>query len=372
MRTLPTIIVVVACIAAATVELPVTRGGEPSSQPVSSASSGGSTNAAKMMLAPSKITPDCRKSIDKGTQWLMAAIRRDGTVGPDIGQPPDLGCTAIVGLALMSQGTTPQGGTHQTTIKRIVHAVVQMIAKLPKGDDPARAQTLIQSKIGRNADFFLAALFLSQALGEGVDTDQDGTIRKTLERLVHIISRSQGKDGTWGDQSWAPILGTVLGWESLRASHSCGLKVEASAKAAGEALLGKLKNLAPDTGEWMHDFYKHASSIRVLYALDLDKEQAFKECVRRVLKSAREDPRVFKQAGGEEYLSFFLVTECMLQGQDESWKAWYPLVRDKLMEIQNADGSWTGHHCIRDRTFCTAAALLTLQAPDLNMPISGL
>jgi len=28
--------------------------------------------------------------------------------------------------------------------------------------------------------------------------------------------------------------------------------------------------------------------------------------------------------------------------------------------VQNADGSWSGHHCITGRTFCTAAALNVL------------
>ena len=31
-----------------------------------------------------------------------------------------------------------------------------------------------------------------------------------------------------------------------------------------------------------------------------------------------------------------------------------------LNRIQNDDGSWTGHHCITGRTFCTSTALLVL------------
>jgi hypothetical protein len=47
-------------------------------------------------------------------------------------------------------------------------------------------------------------------------------------------------------------------------------------------------------------------------------------------------------------------------------------VRDKIIRVQNADGSWTGHHCITARTFCTAAAMLTLQATNLYIPASDL
>jgi hypothetical protein len=80
---------------------------------------------------------------------------------------------------------------------------------------------------------------------------------------------------------------------------------------------------------------------------------------------------MFAQAGGEEYITFYLVTECALRLRDDSNAvAWYPFIRQKLVQIQNADGSWSGHHCITSRTFCTAAALLTLQSADQYLATS--
>src|SRR6185295_19959138 len=52
----------------------------------------------------------CRWAIERGTAFLLRAMRRDGGVGIDPGQRPDLACTAIVGLALLSQGNTATGG----------------------------------------------------------------------------------------------------------------------------------------------------------------------------------------------------------------------------------------------------------------------
>jgi hypothetical protein len=43
-----------------------------------------------------------------------------------------------------------------------------------------------------------------------------------------------------------------------------------------------------------------------------------------------------------------------------------------VIRVQNRDGSWSGHHCITARSFCTSAALLTLLAPNLFLPISNL
>jgi hypothetical protein len=316
------------------------------------------------------VTPECQKSIDRGTDWLLSVMRPDGMVGADMNQPPDLSCTSITGLALLSQGNTALGGKHATELRKVTDAVLLMLKWLPSREREKRGITLVQRKIGYNADRFLAAIFLSQLLGDAHDAE--GEVREALDRLVLEISQAQGKDGTWGDESWAPVLGTVLGWESLRSANSCGFEVNASAKRAGDALLEKLKVSMDHRESWMHDFYKDASSIRVLYSTGYQQEAAFKKCVARTIKFAKTDERPFTQAGGEEYLAFFLVTECMLHGKEPEWQAWYPTVREKIMKRQNDDGSWTGHHCIVDRTFCTAAALLTLQSAHYSLPISNL
>jgi len=317
-----------------------------------------------------QISPRGKKAIDRGTRWLLSTMRPDGMIGADAEQRPDLSCTAIVGLSLVAQGNTPHGGPHSKELLKVLNATLIMSDWIPRGENRYKEITLVQRKIGLNADRFLAALFLSQVLGEGGDADED--IRRTLEKLVGDICREQGKDGTWGNESWAPVLGTVLGWESLRAANSCGLKVDASATSAGEALRNHLQKSMERRDGWMHEFYKDASSIRVLYSMGYRQDPVFRDCVQRTLEFAQKDDRPFRLAGGEEYLAFFLVTECFLQRPDPQWQAWYPMVSEKIVDRQNTDGSWTGHHCITNRTFCTAAALLTLQSAHYCLPISNL
>ena len=93
-------------------------------------------------------------------------------------------------------------------------------------------------------------------------------------------------------------------------------------------------------------------------------------CLEDALTAVTKDNTPFTQAGGEEYLAFHLITETMLQKGGREWRLWYPTVRDKMLKVQNADGSWTGLHCITSRTFCTAAASLVLTAPNRYLPIS--
>jgi len=329
----------------------------------------GSSHPSAAPAKTSVMTAECRIAVARGTKWLMSALHRRG-VGVDVNQPPDMSCTAIVGLALLSQGNTSSGGTHSRELRQILDLILNRIDELPDNYHP-EAHTLIHRKIGKNSDLFLSALFLSQMLGDSGSSDRE--IRRCLEKLVRFISEGQGKDGTWGNDSWAPVLGTVLGWESLRASNSCGLKIEASAELAGKALLERLKAEQNSPNEdWMHKFYKEAASIRVLYSMGYRNDPIFEEAVTRVVDFVQSDTRPFIQAGGEEYLAFSLITECLIQNPRDSWKPWYPSVSKKLIRVQNGDGSWSGHHCITARTFCTAAAIMTLQAPDRCLPISDL
>ena len=76
-----------------------------------------------------------------------------------------------------------------------------------------------------------------------------------------------------------------------------------------------------------------------------------------------DDPRFvagFGNNGGEEFLSFMNIGESLLVKGGEEFAKWDKAMTENLNRIQNADGSWSGHHCITGRTFCTAAALLTL------------
>src|SRR5207249_3198638 len=54
----------------------------------------------------------------------------------------------------------------------------------------------------------------------------------------------------------------------------------------------------------------------------------------------------------------------------ESWQKWMTRMTKNLIRAQNADGSWTGDHCITGRTFCTAAALMILTIDTASHPIA--
>jgi hypothetical protein len=315
-----------------------------------------------------EFTPASEKAVKKGDEWLLKTMQSNGGCGVDLGQTPDIGCTSMVGLAMMAQGNTPIEGPRSREIRKIVHFLLNKVENMPNDDITPENGTQLQNKIGRHAHSFFAALFLAEVLGEGYDPEP---VRQALRKVVGAIVATQTPEGHWGNQSWAPTLGTVMGWVALRASHYAGIKVGNSPETTAQHLKQQMStSLAQETGSWMHTLYKNATGVRVLFALGEENEPVAKKAFADVLSLVKRDNTAFSQAGGEEFLAFHLITETMLQKGGEDWKTWFPVVRDKIVQVQNADGSWTGHHCITSRTFCTAAAILVLTSPNRYLPIS--
>jgi hypothetical protein len=76
----------------------------------------------------------------------------------------------------------------------------------------------------------------------------------------------------------------------------------------------------------------------------------------------------FGNNGGEEFLSYMNLSETLFVQGGAQWKEWDQKICATIEKAQNQDGSWSGHHCITGRTFCTSAALLTMLADRTPLP----
>jgi hypothetical protein len=76
----------------------------------------------------------------------------------------------------------------------------------------------------------------------------------------------------------------------------------------------------------------------------------------------------FGSNGGEEFLSYMNIAESLVVKGGDQWKRWDDQMTANLNRVQNGDGSWSGHHCITGRNFCTSTALLVLMADRTPVP----
>ena len=68
----------------------------------------------------------------------------------------------------------------------------------------------------------------------------------------------------------------------------------------------------------------------------------------------------FGSMGGEEFFSYLNISDSMKRVGGDAWSKWHADITQKIVGLQNSDGTWAGHHCITGRVAMTSAAILNL------------
>jgi hypothetical protein len=323
--------------------------------------------------------------------------------------------TCMACLAFLRAESTPAAGDFAGPMKR---GVAFICSEVERADGPSlwvtRVRgTRLQSKIGTYIDTFLAALLLAEVKNCMGSEEEEVRVDAALRKVLGKIEKHQRGDGTWDNKGWAPALGQRLAGKALnKAAQKGGVVSDAArrrveedamgrynAKASGgygafagrgsagvdlygaAAAVGNLKD-SNETNEPLEKAARErlktattereAQSARAEIARYASARKALKDATATLARRV-EDPRFvsgFGSNGGEEFLSYLSISEALVSGGGEAWAKWDAKVTANLQRVQNKDGSWTGHHCITGRTFCTSAALLVLLVDRATISIS--
>jgi hypothetical protein len=130
----------------------------------------------------------------------------------------------------------------------------------------------------------------------------------------------------------------------------------------------KNKKIAADPTAPKEDKQRATTELARLKEAETAQTAAVDGLVRRL------DDKAFIQGfgsnGGEEFLSYMNISETLVVRGGKDWKAWDTGICDQLARVQDKDGSWSGHHCITGKTFCTGTALLTMMADRAPIPVA--
>ncbi len=106
---------------------------------------------------------------------------------------------------------------------------------------------------------------------------------------------------------------------------------------------------------------------------DLDRNEKLRQEATEAVAKQLAQPafvRGFGSNGGEEFLSFMNIGEALLLKGGAEWEKWDKSMTETVNRAQDKDGSWSGHHCITGKTFCTAGALLVLMTDRAPVPVA--
>jgi len=335
--------------------------------------------------------------------WGAGSHANQGVMDPHA-VPSDPATTSLVSMSLLRTDNTPDKGDYAKNLAKGTQFLLKAVEECPDNQPylTLLSNTQPQIKLGRNIDVILTAQFFTNLLRYEIKDEQlKKRVEKALDKCVARIQKGQDKDGSWRDGGWAPVLQSALANNALESADDVGRKVDKDVlkrsrdyqngnfdtktnaavtdKAAGVMLYGlssttrasaKESKRAQDLVEKARKDGKikdnkvteenlREAGVNVTDAKQLVTAYSINQAAQA--QSVREDVMTgFGNNGGEEFMSFLMTGESMLMQGGDNWKKWYDMMSGKLVNIQNTDGSWNGHHCITSPVFCTATCLLIL------------
>jgi hypothetical protein len=275
----------------------------------------------------------------------------------------DVANTAVAALALLRAGKQ-----YQPNVERALAFILQRVEASPlEGLQITNAQgTQIQRKLGPYIDTFLTSMLLSKVDGTLSKPTLNARTRKALEKCVAKIERNQQTDGSWNVAGgWAPVLGTSLASRSLFEAKQKGVVVQDKIMRRAEdyTVQAIVNPAAPNVAAASAGvgLYQSAQALEQLSRTDADRRKNAKEidAIRVQLKDAR-FVEGFGSIGGEEFFSYLNVSDGLKRAGGPEWRQWHSQITQKILNLQNNDGTWAGHHCITGRVAVTSAAILNL------------
>jgi hypothetical protein len=353
-------------------------------------------------------------AVEKGAQWLASVQGADGGWGQDGGSTAnnragerlessgnDVANTAVAALALLEAGKQ-----YQPNVDRALAFILERVEASP-ADGLAitdRQGTQIQRKLGPYIDTFLSSMLMSRMDTRASTPALNARIRQALQKTIAKIEKHQQSDGSWNIAGgWAPVLGTSLASRSLFEAQNRGVAVnEAVLKKAEAYTVNALSAPAAPTARVMVDgaivstgpalaesetggtriaivprtgaalvapsdaaagvpLYQSAQALEQLSRTPQDQVQNARQigAIQSQLSSER-FVSGFGSMGGEEFFSYLNISDGMKRIGGDAWTKWHADITQKILGLQNGDGTWAGHHCITGRVAMTSAAILNL------------
>ncbi len=323
---------------------------------------------AETTARPPLVTVETQVAIDRALKFLAARQASDGAFREQggLGTYP-VSMTSLAGMALAGSGSTPTQGPYSPHLRKSLTYILRSAQRngliCRTGEEEARSMY---------AHGF-SMLFLAEVMGMEDDADRLNQIRFTLQKAVELTGRSQSDLGGWlytpdmnGDEGSV----TVTQVQALRAARNAGIAVP---KKVIDHAMGYLeKSVQPDGGiayrVGMTGSRPPITAAAV--ACWFNAGQYNNPLALNALRYCKQNIGIGENRGGTWghwfYAHLYYAQVNYLAGE-ETWKAYFPKVRDHLLATQNEDGSWEGDSV--GYVYGTAISLLILQLPYNNLPI---
>ena len=331
-----------------------------------------------------EVTPESELALERGLAWLARSQGPQGNW-----ESNDLGIVGLGALAFLSAGHMPGRGKYGVEVDRALQYVVRN----------ARPSGLLNVADAQR-DMYnhgLAAFVLGQAYG----MTGDPQVGQALERALKLVASTQCEDGGWDYRARRQPRGhdlslVVMQAKALRSAVDTGFEVRGDVirlaigsvrgyYKSGNNLRGEEEGVRLGPGQFTYDGHKDTLAMAAAGVVCLQEFGQYDDW--RIPKNmeviSREVGRL-KAARGTGEVPFdaytlYYVGQAVYQVGGEHWHKDYPILRDRLVEVQvrrpespNDDSSWRDTRWVHGKPgqlYGTAVACFILAMPNRYLPI---
>lgn len=332
------------------------------------------------------VTAAAERAINRGLKFLSRRQERNGAYIDGIGRKVNnnylahpgyhVGVTALVGMAFLSNGSTPGRGPYGKQVQGCVDWLCSAVK--PNG--------MVTHDSSRMYSHAFATLFLAEVYGMA----PSNKVRKALRRASKLIVDSQNDQGGWRYMPGAKdsdLSITVCQVQALRAARNVGVKVPAETINAAiryvkRSYIRRGTSFQHMPGGFWYQVYENfpfrpsrtsfaltAAGVTALYGAGIYDGPELRGGL-RFLFSRRNRPRASDMEVTFDYFyGHYYAIQAFFQAGDAGhsyWSQWYPFIRDQIVRGQQADGRWQD---LVGPNYATSMACIILQIPYRFLPI---
>jgi hypothetical protein len=305
-------------------------------------------------------------AVQRGLAWLATQQNPDGSFGGGrYGR--HVGITGLACLAFLSDGHMPGRGGYGHIVEKGLDFILANVTETGL----IAADTSHGPMYGHG----FATLFLGEVYGMtggGPDTAQSARLHEALVKAVRLIVQTQNPDGGWRYNPVpydADISVTICEIMALRSARNAGIETPKSTIDRAVEYVRRCQN--PDGGfkyqltSGGSAWPRSAAGVASLYYAGIYEDDAISEGLDYLERTAFPGRR--RAQGAHYFYGHYYAVQTMYLAGGEHWSAWWPAIREELLELQNSDGSWSDNHA--GPSYGTAMALIILQMPKRYLPI---
>ena len=302
-----------------------------------------------------RLSPEARKAITQGLEYLAKAQGKDGSWGGNEHSSAD---TATALLAFMLQGHVPGLGQYGALMEKGLDYLLALNEK----------QLGYMGTPNNHAGMYehgLAILALSEAWGQSKNVK----IRDALRKAVDVTLRSQNNEGGWRyspQPNDADLSMTVMQLVALNSARESGISVPDATMQ--RATVYVLSCQDPSTGGYAYQPHSEPGLARTgagVMSLIMCGQRDHPAVKRGLLYMKSYPDRKFANISRFLYTHYY-CTLSMYQFGDEEFMRWYPPVAATLIARQARTGHWEGEV---GPVWDTAMSILILGVPYRFLPI---